>query len=42
MKKEKEKMLLVNESTHKKVKLKALIKGMSIKEYVEFLVEKEK
>lgn len=36
--KEKLKMIQLNETTHKKIKLNAVKKDMSIKEYVEYLL----
>jgi len=38
---EKLKMLQVKESTHKQIKLKALQEGISIKDYMEKLVNKK-
>jgi len=38
----KDKPLIVNEDTHKQIKLQALQNGMSIKEYVQYLADKDK
>ena len=41
MKKENLKMLQVSEETHTKAKKQAVIKGMSIKSYIKFLIDKQ-
>ena len=38
----KEKVLLVDENTHKQVKQQALANDMTIKEYVQYLADKDK
>ncbi len=35
------KMLQVEDETHKQIKIQALAKGMSIKEYIQYLADKE-
>ncbi len=37
-----DKIIKINEETHRKLKMQASSKGLSIKDYVEYLVDKDK